>query len=112
MLSRRAPLFVSLDFGLIIFSGGVALLTTQILKLKPKSPILARIEHWGSPFAAFSCTLYLVYNPVLFLFAWFGLQRSKRFDLTFFLTFVGVVLCCLIVSYCFYLAFERHTPVV
>ena len=108
-MQQYSAVFISLEAGYLMFSFGISLLIQQLILMPPQSNSLVKFERIGTRLANFSYTLYLIHNPVIYLFTYAGLERSSRLNLNFFGTFITIILTCLVAAWLFYLPFEKRT---
>lgn len=107
--SKYNALFISYEVAQIAFCAGCALLVQQLILRPPSGTLATRIERAGTSLAAFSYTLYLIHNPILLVFQSFGLQRAARFTPTSIGFYIVLIGTSMLISWLFYLLFEKHT---
>jgi peptidoglycan/LPS O-acetylase OafA/YrhL len=101
--------FPSRDVSRIFLSLSISLIIQQILYMKPTIVYLKKLDHIGTALSAFSYTLYLTHYPILQLMTYLGLQKADNINFFSIGIFWGSILICFVVSWLFYLVFEKHT---
>ncbi len=98
--------------GQIILSSGITLLIRNLCTITTSPGSQSSFARIGSAMAAFSYTLYLIHYPVMIALQRMGYARQTTISIGNLGLFVMRIAVCLLVSYGFYLVFERNTPII
>ncbi len=104
--------FLNRDFTSLFLAVIASLLVHFVISVKPSSRIAIKIDRVGTRLAKFSYTLYLTHYPLMNLFSYFGLPKSKVLSLESISYYVFELLVGLLVAYLIYLLSEKHTNAV
>ena len=109
----KAFSFVDRSFAVLIFALGLGLLVSAFAHLDPASPMWQRITAWGTNASKFSYSLYLFHIPVIIvLLKLHLLQRQTTLSMVTLCVYLAHAALILVLSYLFYMAFEKRTPLV
>lgn len=99
----------SMAWSTLILAAGFGLLVHCVGAWEPAAGWARSLDHWGTPLADFSYTLYLTHFVALGFWTHFYPVRAKALDAASLLTFGVKVAALLGVAWILYLCFERQT---
>lgn len=99
----------SAEIGTIVLSFGVSLSIPFITSLVPKSIFAKKLNTIGSKLAAFSYTLYLTHYPTLYFWEYVMPGRYDVVDHLSIMWYIMRIFSCILLSWVFYLPFEKQT---
>ena len=98
--------------GQLILSSGIALVLRNLCTVTVIPATESSIARMGTTLAKFSYTLYLIHYPVMVAMEKVGYSRQSAVSQQTLALYGLRILLSLVVSYLFYLVFERNTPLV
>lgn len=87
----------------------LAIITSQLVRIIPKTKFAIKLNQISSKLAIFSYSLYLIHYQIIRIMIWLGFPKSNTINLTSLSLFIVEIIICIIGGYLFYLCAEKHT---